>query len=158
MCFRVKLYNSILFLALKNICHLKKTHFGINRRCSASAQLLLICVISRNSLAGSRRSGPSRSTHPSLGFLQGTSGRRGGREPLCQVEMGSQVTSPWRYQSPEVTCTLSCHFPNFSLWVFLHCLSELKFFWSWQHNCFHITGEFKKRKKKPRSSVSHWQW
>ena len=66
------------FLALKNICHLKKTHCGINMRCSASTHLLLICVINRNPLAGSRSNGPGLSTHPSLGFPQSTSGRQGG--------------------------------------------------------------------------------
>ena len=97
------------FLALKNICHLKKTHCGINMRCSASTHLLLICVINRNPLAGSRSNGPGLSTHPSLGFPQSTSGRRGGGGggwggggggTASQVEMGLQVTKSMKSSKP----------------------------------------------------------
>ena len=82
------------FLALKNICHLKKTHCGINMRCSASTHLLLICVINRNPLAGSRSNGPGLSTHPSLGFPQSTSGRRGGGRGV-RGEAGGDCQPGW---------------------------------------------------------------
>lgn len=82
------------FLALKNICHLKKTHCGINMRCSASTHLLLICVINRNPLAGSRSNGPGLSTHPSLGFPQSTSGRQGGGRGV-RVEVDGDCQPGW---------------------------------------------------------------
>ena len=71
------------FLALKNICHLKKTHCGINMRCSASTHLLLIWVINRNPLAGSRSNGPGLSTHPPWVF------------PRAHLE-GEAVAGEWR--------------------------------------------------------------